>query len=214
MPYSKTHKAQTRAKIVEAATHAFREEGIGGVTIPALMQRAGLTHGGFYAHFESKDDLVAEACATGFVESAERRLRKIARLAPERPAEAIIAKYLSPAHRDTPASGCMLPALTGEIPHAPEAVRDAFTRGLTDYAEQLGAYLPPTTDSAAGQPADAALVLLSGMAGALQLARAVSDPEMSERILTAAHNFYTRAFGEPSAQSGAAGDAATDPGQV
>lgn len=208
MPYSKAHKAQTRANIVAAATRAFREEGIASVAIPALMRRVGLTHGGFYAHFASKDDLVAEACSTGFVESAERLLRKIARSAPEHPVKTIIAKYLAPAHRDMPATGCMIPTLVEEIIHAPTEVRDAFTRGLTAYADLLGSYLPPTTSSAVDQPTDAALLLLGGMAGALQLARAVSDPDLSERILTTARDFYTQAFGEHSALG------ATEPGNI
>lgn len=198
MPYSKAHKARTRAKIVEAATHTFRQEGLSGAGIPALMRQAGLTHGGFYAHFESKDALAAEACAAGFSESSARMLRKVARSAPEDVLATIVSTYLTPLHRDSPASGCMIPALASDIARGPAEVRAAFTRGLAEYAQQLGAYLPPASPAIAtsnpDHQTDEALVLLGGMAGALLLARAVNDPQMSERILAAARAFYTQAF--------------------
>ncbi|HLZ20972.1 MAG TPA: TetR/AcrR family transcriptional regulator [Ktedonobacterales bacterium] len=195
MPYSKAHKARTRAKIVEAATHAFRAEGMRGVGIPQVMRQAGLTHGGFYAHFESKDELAAEACTASVADSVERLVRKAARTSPDDAVRAIISLYLTTLHRDTPASGCMIPALAGEIAHSPAVVRAAFTQGLADYARQLGAYLPTSAGSTSERQTDDALVLLAGMAGALLLARAVDDPEMSERILDTARAFYTRTYG-------------------
>lgn len=196
MPYSKAHKARTHARIVDAAAQTFRQEGIHTVGIPAVMRQAGLTHGGFYAYFESKDALVAEACAAGFAESAESLLRKVARMGPDNALRRIIASYLSPQHRDTPASGCAIPTLAGEVARSAPEVRAAFTQGLADYARQLGVYLPPSGEDDAERRTDDALVLLSGLAGALLLARAVSDEELSERILTAARAFYTQAFGE------------------
>ncbi|MGH2515139.1 MAG: TetR/AcrR family transcriptional regulator [Ktedonobacterales bacterium] len=206
MPYSKAHKAQTRAKIVEAATHAFREEGIGGVGIPAVMRQAGLTHGGFYAHFESKDDLVAAACDAGYAESVARLRRRAARLAHDDVVPSLMKSYLSPAHRDSPASGCTIAALAGDITRAPADVRAAFTRGLADYAQELGTYLPASAGDTADHKTDEALVLLAGMAGALLLARAVDDPHMSERILDAAHDFYARSLGEQSGHESARAD--------
>jgi TetR/AcrR family transcriptional regulator, transcriptional repressor for nem operon len=202
MPYSKAHKAHTRAKIVAAAAHAFRQDGLSGAGIPQVMRQAGLTHGGFYAHFESKDELVAEACTSGFTESTERLLRKAARTAPDKALGTIITAYLSPSHRDSPDSGCMIPALAGDIARAPADVRAAFTRGLESYAQQVSAYLPPSADGDAKQRVDEALVLLAGMAGALSLARAVDDPQVSERILGTARAFYTQAFGGRGAEEG------------
>lgn len=196
MPYSKAHKARTRARIVETAAQAFRQEGINSVGIPAVMRQAGLTHGGFYAHFESKDALVAEACAAGFAESAERLVRKVARMGPDDALRRIIASYLSPQHRDLPASGCAIPTLAGEVARSAPEVRAAFTQGLADYARQVGAYLPSHGEDDAERRTDDALVLLAGLAGALLLARAVSDDELSERILAAARGFYTEAFSE------------------
>lgn len=230
MPYSKAHKAQTRARILAEAAHAFRAEGIEGVGIPAVMGRAGLTHGGFYAHFPTKDALVAAACAEGFAEAAERLLRGAAATQPEDALRAIIIGYLSRKHRDDPATGCMIPALAAEIARAPQETRAAFTQALTEYAHQLSAYFPAdgpqvkrsiashtttpapsatrdTGDSAtdvsssvnaAAQREDDALVLLAGMAGALLLARAVDDPEVSHRILKASRAFYLQAFDTPS----------------
>ena len=246
MPYSKAHKAQTRARILVEAAHAFREEGIEGVGIPAVMGRAGLTHGGFYAHFPTKDALVAEACATGFADAEERLFQGAAQGEPEDALRAIIIGYLSRKHRDDPATGCMIPALATEIARAPQETRAAFTQALTEYARQLSAYFPsasdthadaapanaanaanaaPTNDAhgahhahgaldaanaanaanaeidanPAAQREDDALVLLAGMAGAMLLARAVDDPEVSHRILKAARTFYLQAFDNPTA---------------
>lgn len=196
MPYSKEHKARTRERIVRAAARAFRAQGLGGVGIPQVMGQAGLTHGGFYAHFTSKDELAAEACTASAAESIERLVRKAARTSPGDAVRTIIARYLSVPHRDDPASGCMIASLAGEVAHGPAVVRAAFTQGLMDYAAQLGAYLPADAMGNADQQTDEALVLLAGMAGALQLARAVDDPQVSERILDAARLFYTRTYGE------------------
>jgi len=219
MPYSKAHKANTRARIVQAAARTFREQGLGGARIPEVMRQAGLTHGGFYAHFENKDALAAEACLASANESVERLVRRAARTSPDDAVRTIIERYLSVQHRDNPASGCMIASLAGEVVHSPAVVRAAFTHGLTDYVAQLGTYLPTVATDNSGNPdqqTDEALVLLAGMAGALQLARAVSDPGLSERILDAARIFYTRAFAGLSVSSGSSGqgrDAGTG-GQV
>ncbi len=249
MPYSKAHKAQTRARNLAEAAHAFREEGIDSVGIPALMGRAGLTHGGFYAHFPTKDALVAAACAEGFIEAEERLLRAAAKADPENSLRSIIIGYLSRKHRDDPATGCMIPALSAEIARAPHKTRAAFTRALRVYARQFSAYFPERRsvtgaaqantgevmgaqpDAQAEQsdgahdadlpaPGDAerdeaareddALVLLSGMAGALLLARAVDDPDYSRRILRAARMFYLQAFADAAA-SPAAGEGTATP---
>lgn len=208
MPYSKAHKAKTRARIVQAAARTFREAGFGGARIPEVMRQAGLTHGGFYAHFENKDALAAEACLASANESIERLVRRAARTSPDDAVHTIIERYLSVLHRDNPASGCMIASLAGEVVHSPTVVRAAFTQGLTDYAAQLGTYLPTVATDNSGnsdQQADEALVLLSGMAGAVLLARAVDDSDLSERILDAARAFYTRTFAGLSGSSGPSG---------
>ncbi|HEX2078457.1 MAG TPA: TetR/AcrR family transcriptional regulator [Longimicrobium sp.] len=190
--YPSGHKERTREQIVSAAARAFREEGVAGVSVGELMGRAGLTHGGFYAHFRSKDDLVAEACRCAFEESTAR-LREAARRAPpEERLAAFIGAYASPAHRDDPGGGCLMPALSAELSrHAPE-VRAAFTEVFREGIAALERQLPDEgTDRT-----DRALALMSGLAGAVMLARAVDDPALSDRILQASRDVFTAAFAE------------------
>ncbi|HLY29403.1 MAG TPA: TetR/AcrR family transcriptional regulator [Ktedonobacterales bacterium] len=199
MPYTKEHKQRTRQRILKAAARAFRTEGIAGVSVPAVMQSAGLTHGGFYAHFASKDALVAEACGAGFSDAAERLFDEVAQMAPDDALQAIVRAYLSRTHRDHPETGCILPALAAEVTHSAPEVRAGFTEAALWYAQRLAAYLP-AHDTTPEQLLDEALVLLSGMAGALQLARAVDDPALSDQILRSARAFYLAALARPFSQ--------------
>ena len=113
--YDRGHKRRTRAAIVETASQAFRGHGIERVGVGDVMARAGLTHGGFYAHFASKDALVAEACTSSLLETAGRVFGALDGTAPERTLSQVIRAYLSRAHRDAPATGCTIAALGGEI---------------------------------------------------------------------------------------------------
>lgn len=192
MPYSKAHKARSRARIVAAAARAFRAEGIGKVAIPALMRDAGLTHGGFYAHFANKEALVAEACARGLSESSQAILSAADAQPPDEALRLIIRAYLSRGHRDDPESGCSIAALGTEIAREPEEVRAPFADVLREYARRIAAYLPGTGDAEREQTA---LLLLSGMAGTLMVARTLDDREQSDRLLLAARRFYTDALG-------------------
>ncbi len=192
MPYSKAHKARTRARIVAAAARAFRAEGIGNVTIPALMRDAGLTHGGFYAHFANKEALVAEACARGLSESSQAILAAAGAKPPAEALSLIIRAYLSRDHRDHPDTGCTIAALGADIAREPDAVRASFADALRAYARRIAAYLPGPDEA---QREEAALVLLSGMAGTLMVARALDDREQSDRLLLAARRFYMDALG-------------------
>lgn len=194
MPYTKEHKQRTRARILREAARAFRAEGVGGVAIPAVMQRAGLTHGGFYAHFASKDALVAAACGEGFSEAGADLLDRVAQAAPGDELRQIIRAYLSRAHRDDPSSGCMLPGMTAEIARGSDEVRAGFTDAVRVYARKLAGYLPQRADQTPALREQAAFVLLAGMAGALQLARAVDDRALSDAILRDARAFYTGVF--------------------
>jgi TetR/AcrR family transcriptional regulator, transcriptional repressor for nem operon len=197
--YPRGHKEKTREQIVSAAARAFREEGVAGVSVPELMGRAGLTHGGFYAHFRNKDQLVAEACRIALRESSAR-LIETARQAPrEERLAAFIRAYASRAHRDDPGAGCVLPALAAELGRhdAPE-VRAAFTESFNESIATLARALPEDgTDRT-----DRALALMSGLAGAVMLSRAVADPALSDRILQSARDVFTAAF---------AGDTGTTP---
>lgn len=202
MPYTAEHKRRTRQRIVREAAHAFREQGLDGVSIPEVMGQAGLTHGGFYAHFPSKDALIAASFAEGFGESAERLLDQGEGLPSGEALTTIIRAYLSRAHRDTPATGCVVPALTGEVARGSAEVRAGFTVALRAYAHRLAALLPTVNATTAPTDRDAdALALLAGMAGALQLARAVDNPALSDAILLRARRLYTEAFVESGAAS-------------
>ena len=201
MRRTKQAKQQTHERIVAAATRRFRAGGLAGVGVADVMGEAGLTHGGFYAHFASKDALVAEACGTGLAQSRERLIRKIQREPVERRLAAYIDLYLSAEHRDHPEAGCVMPALSGEVARSSQEVRAAFTQAYNDYRDALASLLADT-DNAGSSKAEAsheALVLLAGLAGTMLLARAVDDPALSERMLRVNRDYYKRAFSRHSA---------------
>jgi TetR/AcrR family transcriptional regulator, transcriptional repressor for nem operon len=191
MPRSTAHKARTRARILETAARAFRERGVESVGIAEVMHEAGLTHGGFYAHFPSKEALVAEAAILGLADSRQEFVSSAAETNPQAPAVEIIRRYVSRYHRDHPAEGCTLPALTAEVAREPDSVRHAFTGALEEWIGLLMEYMPGTTPE---EQRDAALVLAAGMAGAVALSRAVDDSTLSDRLLLAARRFYTGAL--------------------
>jgi TetR/AcrR family transcriptional repressor of nem operon len=188
--YPSGHKEKTREQIVSAAARAFREEGVAGVSVPELMGRAGLTHGGFYAHFRNKDQLVAEACRSALHESSARLMETARKAPPGERLAAFIRAYASRTHRDDPGGGCVLPALSAELGRNAPEVRAAFTESFTWSIETLARALPEDgTDRT-----DRALALMSGLAGAVMLSRAVDDPALSDRILQSARDVFTAAF--------------------
>ncbi|AUH53211.1 TetR/AcrR family transcriptional regulator [Chromobacterium sp. ATCC 53434] len=177
MRYPDSHKAQTRRRIVAMAALRFRAEGLANVGIANLMADLGLTHGGFYAHFPSKEALVAAACGEA-LEQMRRHWRTQLPLADNGACVATLASdYLSPGHRDFPDSGCVAAALAGELARQGPTVRQRFSDGLLPLLALLeearrrdGKGLRPT-------------VALALMVGALTLSRAVSDPALSQRML-------------------------------
>jgi TetR/AcrR family transcriptional repressor of nem operon len=191
MPRSTAHKDRTRARIIETAARAFRERGVEPVGIAEVMHEAGLTHGGFYAHFPNKDALVAEAAVLGLAESRRVFVSEAAEANPQAPLVEIIRRYVSRYHRDHPAEGCAIPALTSEVARETDSVRHAFTTALEDFITLLMEFMPETTPE---ERHDAALVLAAGMAGAVALSRAVDDSTLSDRLLLAARQFYTDAL--------------------
>jgi TetR/AcrR family transcriptional regulator, transcriptional repressor for nem operon len=195
--YPRGHKERTREQIVEAAARAFREEGIDGVGIGELMGRAGLTHGGFYAHFPSKDALAAEVCSRAMDQSGTVMGQAVAHAPPGAKLAGFIRAYISRRHRDDPGAGCVMPTLGSEMPrHAPE-VRGAFTAQIRRVIDGLQPLMPAAPGDAATE--DRAIALAAGMAGAVLLARAVDDPALSDRILEACRGFWIDAFPEPDA---------------
>src|SRR5438093_13763465 len=151
------------------------------------MKRAGLTHGGFYGHFPSKDRLAAETCAS--VPGNDSWIEKVAGSA--RPTfEAVVRGYLSPRHRDDPGHGCLFAALGSDVVRQPRSVRRAFTEGLRVRVETLRRLLPGGGSAAARR--QKALATIAGLVGALTLARAVDDPKLSDEILEAAAATFGR----------------------
>ena len=175
--YGTEHKEATRRRIVEAAGRRLKRDGIDGSGIATLMADAGLTNGAFYAHFASKDDLVAS------VVEEELRLQAAALrvLAPGLAGvEQLVRAYLSPGHRDHPDAGCPSAALLDEIGRSADAAKDAYTAGAKTFIEQIATRLAPgDPESAHGR----ALILFTMIIGTLQLSRAVTDRELSDEAL-------------------------------
>jgi len=172
--HSQAQKAANHDRIVAIASRRLRERGLDGVSVAEIMAEAGLTHGGFYAHFASRDELVREALAFAFAES-ERRGKKAAAKAGGDPYRAWVESYLSPAHRDDIARGCALAALAPDIARGPAQTRALLTADLRRRLAARGRKSEP-----------AALAALATAVGALMLARAVDDEALSRAVLDAA----------------------------
>ncbi|WP_298285049.1 TetR/AcrR family transcriptional regulator [Acidocella sp.] len=182
MRFEKGHKEQTRQRIVETASRKFREDGVAATGIAGLMAEAGLTHGGFYAHFASKEALVRAALDDALAQGEARRAKLIERAGAEMaPIEALIRAYLRPAHRDAPAQGCAVAGLAAEIARHDLKTRAVFTVRLARLLAQMQANLPPGMDEAARERL--AIGLFGTLLGCLQMARAVADPARSDLIL-------------------------------
>jgi TetR/AcrR family transcriptional repressor of nem operon len=174
MGYSQEHKARSKARIVEMASERFREEGL-SLSIAELMQAAGLTHGGFYNHFASRDELVAEAVGQAILAGQARYPASGER---ERTLGAFLKSYISRAHRDMAGAGCAMAALAGEVARADETTRDVFTRGFKSMLGGVRALLSRRNDAETQ-----AMLVVSAAVGAVMLSRAVSDPATSDAIL-------------------------------
>lgn len=177
MRNSQTVKDENRRRILYAAAPLLRERGVQGVSVADVMQEAGMTHGGFYRHFADKDQLVAEALASGAERQAhERQEAGLNELA------AYAAVYLSPAHRERRAEGCTFAALGSEVVRSSDGTRHAMTEAMRNLVDAL-------SETAAGRNAQerrrAALASWAAMVGALTLSRLSDDPELADEILDA-----------------------------
>jgi AcrR family transcriptional regulator len=176
MRYEKGHKEATRQKIVEVAAAEFRRNGIEGIGVADLMAKAGLTHGGFYSHFKSKEELVRaalqEAASKSRVRKADEEGRNL---------EEIVRLYLRPEHRDAPERGCAFAALVAEIGRHGTETRKEVTASLERLLGILEKKLPEGTPHRRKK----AIGIFSTMLGALQLARTVSDKKLSDQIIEA-----------------------------
>ena len=175
--YDKEHKQATRQRILDTAGQRLKTDGIDGSGVATLMADAGLTNGAFYAHFKSKDDLVANVVADQLGAQAQ----SFSVLPSGREGlEGFLREYLSPAHRDNPGAGCPAAALLDEIGRCPAETKDAFTDGVRVIVDEIAGRLAPQDPrSAYGK----ALALYTMAVGTLQLSRAVSDPKFADEVL-------------------------------
>ncbi|PWR18893.1 TetR/AcrR family transcriptional regulator [Zavarzinia compransoris] len=187
MGHSKAQKEANHNRIIEAAMDLLRHKGLDHMGVAEVMRAAGLTHGGFYSHFDSREAMVAEALCTAFARD-ERRLDKAAAQRGGEKRRAMLEAYLSPGHRDNPVKGCTVAALTGDFTRADPALRHIFTEQVRRYRDQVAAMVPGA--AAEGQ----ALFAFSAMIGALLMARAVDDEALSDEILAAARRHLAAAI--------------------
>jgi TetR/AcrR family transcriptional repressor of nem operon len=173
MGYSKSDKAETHNRIVRVAAKRFRERGLGGIGVADVMKEAGVTVGGFYKHFGSRDELVVEALATAFkdLDVWEEHTPDMAHL---------LQNYLTEAHRDAPGTGCAMGALLGDITRGSKSVRALYTERVKRSLAFFSALLP---SSQRPDKRGRSLLILGALIGALNLSRAVSDPNLSREIL-------------------------------
>lgn len=195
MRYDNEHKQNTRNKVLQAAAKAIRAEGPDRVAVAGVMAEAGLTHGGFYAHFSSKDELVAAAIGQMFEDA---RMRVEHETAGRGPAEGLVAYidfYLSKKHRDARGAGCPMAALSSDLPRMSDASRQQFAAGVQRVTTALGDQL------AALGHADAetgARSMMAELIGALSLARVELDAKRSDAILAASRGQLKQRLGLPS----------------
>ena len=191
MRYSPEHKAQNHEKILSVAARSFREYGADISGIGTVMKKVGLTKGGFYRHFESKDDLFVEAVARA-LDDMGRSTLEVARSAPEGQAlRAIIERYLSVRHANSLGMGCVLAALGPEFARKPLSVRKRIEALLDAYRERLLPFVPGQTRE---EKVAKFQLLFPSMAGVLTRARVISDPRKRELVLRGARNFFIKCF--------------------
>jgi TetR/AcrR family transcriptional repressor of nem operon len=180
MRYSAEHKQQTHDRLLAAAAAAIRAQGPDRVGVAGVMAKAGLTHGGFYAHFASKDALIDAAIARMFEESRARVRRETQGRSPRDGLAAYVDFYLSPAHRDARDAGCALAALACDLPRLKLDTRRRFAEGVHGLRQLLAGTLRVLGHADADALADS---MLAELVGALAIARAEPDPERSDAIL-------------------------------
>ena len=182
MPRSARQKAQTRERILAAAGRRFRARGLAGAGVIEIMAAAGLTHGGFYAHFANKAELAGAALETALAEARASWLDGLAALPPADAYRQLIGRYLSRAHRDERVAGCPMAALASELAREDESTRAAFERGFSATIAALEQVMPAADHAA---PRERALATMALVLGGLLLSRMVAQPSLSDETLLA-----------------------------
>jgi TetR/AcrR family transcriptional regulator, transcriptional repressor for nem operon len=186
MRISKEAAAANRTRVLEAASRLFREKGVDGIAVADLMKAAGLTHGGFYNHFESKEELAAAACGTAFSAAVERVERKASEAGGRGRAEVFaqyVKRYLARRTRDAPGTSCPIAALGTDAARQGPTFKAAFAQGVLRYIEAFSKLIPSTR----GEPRAEAIAVLSMLIGALTLSRACAgvDDAFADEVLAA-----------------------------
>jgi TetR/AcrR family transcriptional regulator, transcriptional repressor for nem operon len=181
MKVSREQAAENRERIVQVAAKLFRERGFDGIGVADLMKAAGLTHGGFYGHFGSKEDLAAEASDRALKDTVQY-WSSVVDKAPDEAFSTIVNRYLSEGHRDTPGKGCLVAALGSDLGRQARPVRRVVTDGIQAFIGQLMQLVPGKSKPARRRQA---LTDFAAMVGAVTIARAVDDPALSKDVLDA-----------------------------
>jgi TetR/AcrR family transcriptional repressor of nem operon len=192
MRYDAEHKQKTRSKVLEVAAKAIRQDGPDRIGVAGVMAEAGLTHGGFYAHFKSKDDLVTAAIEQMFEESRARLKHEMEGHAPAQGLANYIDFYLSKKHRDARASGCPMAALASDLPRLPEQTRALFAEGARRLTEAMAERFAALGFS---EPQTLARSTVSELVGALSLARVETDARRSDAILADSRQLLKQRLG-------------------
>src|SRR6202521_4909733 len=207
MRYSKEHKLETHARIVKKASVRLREKGAHGIGVADLMKEAGLTHGGFYAHFDSREALVIEAFAYAMDRGTEQWRKLAEQTPPDKRLAAIGGSYLTPVHRDDPGRGCAIPTLGAEIARENPRTRKAFAAKLEQMIDMFAAQIPDVPRKAARKQA---MAVMASMMGTMVLARVAGSGQFSDEILGAGREAVLgRASPKRAAKKSAARKAAT-----
>ena len=191
MRYRPEHKAEIHRKIVKDASRRIRNEGITGAAVSAVMRDAGLTHGGFYKHFGSKDELLMESLSAAFEEIADRLAQAAEQSPPETAWKAIVKTYLSLESCDRIEYGCPLPALAPELARADQAMKAQIFEELKKYRSRMLPFMPGQRTA---DKERAFFSIFATMTGAIEIARMLPEPAMREKVLASAREFLLRSF--------------------
>ncbi|PYV65261.1 MAG: hypothetical protein DMG95_02065 [Acidobacteria bacterium] len=187
MRYEREHKTRTRERIVRNAARKFRAEGLSGPGVASVMKASGLTVGGFYKHFRSKDELLTEAIAQGFAESNANIRSALQHVPPEHKWKELVRLYLSTEHCDHPDTGCPVAALAPEMARAKLSVRKRIARLMKEWVEVM----PGTT---AREREQNLFLIYSAMAGAISIARVLTEPADKQKLLSNVRDHLLQSF--------------------
>jgi TetR/AcrR family transcriptional regulator, transcriptional repressor for nem operon len=191
MRYQPEHKAEVHQKIVKDASRRVRAEGMNGAAVAAVMRDTGLTHGGFYKHFSSKDQLLLESLHEAFHEIGDTLARAAEQAQPGTAWKAIIKTYLDPEYCEHVERGCPLPALAPELARADQSMRGPILGELIHYKERMVPFMPGRRRA---DKERAFFAIFSTMAGAIEIARILPRAEMRAKVLASARDFLLRSF--------------------